>query len=267
MKWLVATLIEKRPETLTATTLVFEVHGPERSLRSDQSGPERSLRSDQGGPERSLRSDQFGWPGHKPGQHVDVRLTAEDGYSAQRSYSMATPSRGNIVVLTIQTVDDGEVSPYLTGVLEVGEQVELRGPIGGWFVWNSEDVAPVLLVAGGSGIVPLMAMLRARVDAERKTPFRLVYSVRTPAEVLFAPELTSLPGGIDVAFRYTRAAPDGYRGRVGRLLPQDLVDDGWPPDFAPRCFVCGPTGFVEAAADMLVTQGHLPPRIKTERFG
>lgn len=234
MKWLVATLKDKIVETPTATTLVFDVDG---------------------------------WPGHKPGQHVDVRLTAEDGYSAQRSYSMATPSDGDVVVLTIQTVDDGEVSPYLTGTLDVGAQVELRGPIGGWFVWNPDDTAPVLLVAGGSGIVPLMAMIRARVQASRRTPFRLVYSVRTPAEVLYGAELKALPGGVDVAIRYTRSAPDGYRGRIGRLTPADLVADGWPPDFAPSCFVCGPTGFVEAAADMLVEQGHLPPRIKTERFG
>ncbi|MGA9870393.1 MAG: ferredoxin reductase [Rhodococcus sp. (in: high G+C Gram-positive bacteria)] len=234
MKWHAATLTDRRIETATAMTLTFEVDG---------------------------------WPGHKPGQHIDVRLTAEDGYSAQRSYSMATPQNGNTVVLTVQTVDDGEVSPYLTSVLEVGEQIELRGPIGGWFVWNAAEPAPVLLIAGGSGIVPLMAMVRARVDAERKTPFRLIYSVRTPAEVMYASELRKLPGGIDVSYRYTRESPEGYRRRVGRLAPEDLVAGGWPPDFAPSCFVCGPTGFVEAAADMLVSAGHLPPRIKTERFG
>nr|WP_296774053.1 ferredoxin reductase [Rhodococcus sp. (in: high G+C Gram-positive bacteria)] len=234
MRWRVATLVEKRTETPTATTLVFDVDG---------------------------------WPGHKPGQHIDVRLTAEDGYSAQRSYSMATPQNGSRVVLTIQTVDDGEVSPYLTGVIEVGEQVELRGPIGGWFVWDSADPAPVLLVAGGSGIVPVMSMLRARVDGDRRTPFRLVYSVRTPDEVMYASELRRLPGGVDVAVHYTREAPDGYRGRVGRLNTRDLVEGGWPPDFAPSCFVCGPTGFVEAVANILVSEGHLPPRIKTERFG
>lgn len=234
MKWLAATLREKKPENPTATTLVFDVDG---------------------------------WPGHLPGQHVDVRLTAEDGYSAQRSYSMATPSDGDAVVLTVQTVDDGEVSPYLADVLEVGEQVELRGPIGGWFVWDSENPAPVLLVAGGSGIVPLMAMVRARVRGDRRTPFRLIYSVRTAAEVMYASELARLPGGVDVSFRYTREAPEGYRGRVGRLDRRDIVADGWPADFAPSCFVCGPTGFVEAVADILVDEGHLPPRIKTERFG
>ncbi|OZF05342.1 ferredoxin reductase [Rhodococcoides fascians] len=234
MKWLIATLVAKIRETSTAETLVFDI-------------PD--------------------WPGHLPGQHVDVRLTAEDGYSAQRSYSIATPTDGTTVALTVQNVDDGEVSPYLTGVLEVGEQVEMRGPIGGWFVWNESDPAPVLLLAGGSGVVPLMSMLRARRTAVRKTPFRLVYSVRTPAEVMYASELRSMPGGIDVAYRFTREAPDGYRGRVGRLTSDDLVADGWPAEFAPSCFVCGPTGFVEAAADLLVQGGHLPPRIKTERFG
>ncbi|KZF02997.1 MAG: ferredoxin reductase [Rhodococcus sp. (in: high G+C Gram-positive bacteria)] len=234
LKWRVATLTDKRAETSTASTLTFEVDG---------------------------------WPGHKPGQHVDVRLTAEDGYSAQRSYSMATPADGNTVVLTIQTVDDGEASPYLTEILEVGEQIELRGPIGGWFVWDAANPAPVLLLAGGSGIVPLMAMVRARVRSERRTPFRLIYSVRSAEELMYASELRTLPGGIDVSYRFTRRAPGNYRGRVGRLIPQDLVADGWPADFAPACFVCGPTGFVEAAADMLVADGHLPPRIKTERFG
>ncbi len=234
MRWLVATLTDKRVETASATTLVFDVAG---------------------------------WPGHKPGQHVDVRLTAEDGYSAQRSYSMATPVDGTTVVLTVQNVDDGEVSPYLTGVLEVGEQVELRGPIGGWFVWEPADPRPVLLIAGGSGIVPLMSMIRARVHAERATPFRLIYSVRSDAETLYARELTTLPGGIDVSMRYTRHAPTDYRGRVGRLTEKDVIEAGWPADFAPSCFVCGPTGFVENAADILVATGHLPPRIKTERFG
>ena len=234
MKWLVATLIDKRIETASASTLVFEVDG---------------------------------WPGHKPGQHVDVRLTAEDGYSAQRSYSMATPAHGNTVVLTIQTVDDGEVSPYLTGVLEIGEQIELRGPVGGWFVWDSSDRAPVLMIAGGSGIVPLMAMIRTRVQAERKTPFRLVYSVRSEAELMYAAELRALSGGIEVSVRYTRQAPEGYRGRLGRLTDTDIAEAGWPPDFAPKCFVCGPTRFVETVADILVSAGHLPPRIKTERFG
>lgn len=234
MNWLVATLVASYAETSTAKTLVFDVEG---------------------------------WPGHKPGQHVDVRLTAEDGYSAQRSYSIATPVSGNAVALTIQTVDDGEVSPYLTGVLEVGEQVELRGPIGGWFVWETTNPAPVLLVAGGSGIVPLMSMIRARVESGRRTPFRLVYSVRSPDELLYGDELRDLPEGIDVALRYTRKAPQQYKERVGRLAPTDLVSESWSADRAPACFVCGPTGFVEAEADMLVADGHLPFRIKTERFG
>ncbi|WP_072806965.1 ferredoxin reductase [Rhodococcoides yunnanense] len=234
MKWLVATLTNKHRETATASTLVFDVPG---------------------------------WPGHLPGQHLDVRLTAEDGYSAQRSYSMAHPSDGATVVLTVQTVDDGEVSPYLTDTLQVGEQIELRGPIGGWFVWDRADPAPVLLVAGGSGVVPLMAMVRARVSEERQTPFRLIYSVRSPAESMFASELRALPGGIDVSYRYTRRNPEGLSTRPGRLSAADIAAHGWPADFAPRCFVCGPTGFVEAVADALVSMGHLPHRIKTERFG
>ncbi|MBY6414595.1 ferredoxin reductase [Rhodococcus sp. BP-252] len=231
MNWLVATLTDRTTETPTSTTLTFDVDG---------------------------------WPGHRPGQHVDVRLTAEDGYSAQRSYSMATPADGSTVVLTVQTVDDGEVSPYLADVLEVGAQVELKGPIGGWFVWDEADDAPVLLIAGGSGIVPLMAMIRARRRSGSTAPFRLIYSVRSPAEVMYASELASMQAGVEVAIRYTREDPNGH---PGRLTPDAIASGGWSPDIAPRCFVCGPTGFVEMVADVLVTQGHMPFRVKTERFG
>lgn len=234
MKWLVATLVEKIFETNTACTLIYDVDG---------------------------------WPGHQPGQHVDIRLTAEDGYSAQRSYSLAQPSDGDRIALTVQTVADGEVSPYLTSTLEVGEQIEMRGPIGGWFVWNEARPSPVLLVAGGSGIVPLMAMTRARSRSARKAPFRLIYSVRSPADLIYARELRSLPEGVDVDYRFTREAPPQHDGRVGRLTAQDLASERWQPDSAPDCFVCGPTGFVESVADMLVALGHAPYRIRTERFG
>jgi ferredoxin-NADP reductase len=198
------------------------------------------------------------WPGHLAGQHVDVRLTAPDGYSTQRSYSLASATE---VSLTVQLIPDGEVSPYLGEVLKVGDQVELRGPVGGWFVWRPTDTAPVLLVAGGSGIVPLMAMIRARRAAGSRVPFRLIYSCRTPLDVYYADELRRLEGGLDVHYVFTRASG----GR--RLGVADVNTHGWPPDFSPDCFVCGPTGFVETVADILVALGHQPRRVKTERFG
>ncbi|MEO3828207.1 ferredoxin reductase [Actinomadura sp. B10D3] len=227
LTWRVARLAESRAETATARTLVFDV-------------PD--------------------WPGHLAGQHVDVRLTAEDGYTAQRSYSLSAPDR---VELTVQRIADGEVSPYLADVLELGDAVELRGPVGGWFVWRPGAGRPVLLVAGGSGIAPLMAMIRARRRAEDGTPFRLLYSTRTPGDVYYADELRDPDPFLDVTHVYTREAPDGWPRPPGRLAPSDL--DGGPDD--ADCFICGPTAFVEAAADLLVARGHDPRRIKTERFG
>jgi ferredoxin-NADP reductase len=239
---------------------------------------------------RTLVLDVPDWPGHLPGQHVDVRLTAPDGYSAQRSYSIASAwseesgpeeSRpedgrpedgrptGSRIELTIQRVEDGEVSSYLTDVLEVGQQIELRGPVGGWFVWRAEP-PPVLLVAGGSGVVPLMAMVRARGALRSKKPFRLIYSVRTPEDALYAKELARRvrdDPGLDVHYSYTREVPDGWPEKPGRINVPTLNTYGWPPDFAPDCFVCGPTGFVETAADILVALGHDPAKIRTERFG
>jgi ferredoxin-NADP reductase len=210
------------------------------------------------------------WPGHLPGQHVDVRLTAPDGYSAQRSYSIASAwNDTGLVELTVQRVEDGEVSSYLTDGLAVGQQLELRGPVGGWFVWRNVP-APVLLVAGGSGIVPLMAMIRARGDVRGRQPFRLVYSSRTPQDVLYADELARRvrdDAGLDVHLVYTRKTPDGWPDPPGRLTVATLNTHGWPPDFAPDVFVCGPTSFVEAAADILVALGHDPKKIRTERFG
>jgi ferredoxin-NADP reductase len=167
-------------------------------------------------------------------------------------------------------VDDGEVSPYLADVLATGDPVEIRGPVGGWFVWNPDDPRPVLLVAGGSGIAPLMAMIRARRAAGVRVPFRLIYSVRAPDERYYAAELRRLErtgDGLDVAYVYTRAAPEGWARRIGRIGPDDVAAHGWPPDFEPFCFVCGPTGFVETVTSILTSLGHNPNLIKTERFG
>jgi len=209
------------------------------------------------------------WAGHLPGQHVDVRLTAEDGYQTARSYSLAAPPDGDRLEITVQRADGGEVSPFLADDLEVGDRVELRGPLGGWFVWRPEDPGPVLLVAGGSGVVPLMAMIRARAGVSR-APFRLIYSVRTPEDRLYAAELrrrAAEDGGLDVSYVYTREAPADSPRPPGRIRADDLVTHGWPPDFEPTCFVCGPTPLVEAVAGLLVAAGHDPGRIRTERFG
>ncbi len=209
------------------------------------------------------------WAGHLPGQHVDVRLTAEDGYQTARSYSLAAPPDGDRLEITVQRADGGEVSPFLADDLEVGDRVELRGPLGGWFVWRPEDPGPVLLVAGGSGVVPLMAMIRARAGVSR-APFRLIYSVRTPEDRLYAAELrrrAAEDGGLDVSYVYTREAPADSPRPPGRIRADDLVTHGWPPDFEPTCFVCGPTPLVEAVAGLLVGWGHDPGRIRTERFG
>jgi ferredoxin-NADP reductase len=249
LTWQVGTLVAARRESLTARTLVLDVPG---------------------------------WPGHLPGQHVDLRLTAPDGYSTQRSYSIASawdvqPATGNArVELTVEEVEDGEVSPYLVEVMRIGDPIELRGPVGGWFVWRPDapDGAPdatgaTLLAAGGSGVVPLMAMLRARRLAGSRAPFRLVYSARSPTSALYAEELAELASdgsGLEVEHVYTRSAPPGWAGPVGRVRPEQLVQpiNGRTPDAA---FVCGATGFVESVADVLTTHGVDPRRVKTERFG
>jgi ferredoxin-NADP reductase len=215
----------------------------------------------------TLTLDVPGWPGHLAGQHVDVRLTAEDGYSTQRSYSIASAQDGTRVELTIQRIADGEVSPYLVDELVVGDRLELRGPVGGWFVWRPEQPEPVLLVAGGSGLVPLMCMIRARQAVGSRVPFRLIYSLRSPEEQLYGPELRQGAPGLDVTRIYTRQAPQGAARPAGRITPEDLASHGWPPDFEPLVYVCGATGFVEKAAAYLVLLGHAPERVRTERFG
>jgi ferredoxin-NADP reductase len=172
--------------------------------------------------------------------------------------------------LTVQAIADGELSPYLVSTAERGDQFEVRGPVGGYFTWDANDPSPVLLVGGGSGLVPLMAMIRARSMIGSRVPFRLIYSLRDPASGLYAEELVRRARddhGLDVALVYTRSAPEGWQRPIGRLDARTLTEDGWPPDFAPACYACGPTGFVEATANLLVAAGHAPERIRTERFG
>jgi ferredoxin-NADP reductase len=229
----------------------------------------RSLR-DETATARTIMLDVPDWRGHAPGQHVDVRLTTEDGYSAERSYSIASAAGGTGLELTVQRLADGEVSPYLAETLQVGYPLELRGPIGGWFVWDPEATAPALLVAGGSGIVPLMAMIRTRAAVGSTAPFRLVYSVRTPGDVIYADELrerAQAGDGLEVTFVYTREVPPGWSTPPGRISPAALTAAGWQPRQRPDVFVCGPTGYVEAVAGLLTGAGHIAERIKTERFG
>jgi ferredoxin-NADP reductase len=219
---------------------------------------------------RTIVLDLPGWPGHLAGQHVDIRLTADNGYSAQRSYSIASAPGNDRLEVTVQRVPDGEVSGYLVDIAQPGDVVEVRGPVGGYFTWEPVDLDAVLLVAGGSGIVPLMSMIRARSDAHSRVPFRLIYSTRGPAEAIYADELRRRvrdDRGLDVAYAYTRSVPEGWSRPPGRLDAALLTAAGWPADLRPAAFVCGPTGFVEAVADLLVAQGNEPARIKTERFG
>lgn len=237
LPWLPAYLVERRPETAAAATLVFGVPG---------------------------------WPGHLPGQHVDVRLTAADGYSTQRSYSLAAPDHGASVELTVQRVADGEVSPFLVDDLAIGDPVEMRGPVGGWFVWSPTLPTRTLLVAGGSGVVPLMAMVRARHEAGAAAPMRLVYSVRTPDDVLYAAELERrgrLDEGLEIHVVHTRRAPPGDARPAGRLTREELGSLAWPATEEVLTYVCGPTGFVDHVAGDLVALGYDDHRIRTERFG
>ncbi len=237
LPWLVATVVAVRAETPTTRTIVLDAEG---------------------------------WTGHLAGQHVDLRLTAPDGYSTQRSYSIASPTDRSRLELTVQRVPEGEVSPYLVDELSVGDQLELRGPIGGWFVWRPEETAPMLLIAGGSGVVPLMAMVRDRARVQSSAPFMFVYSVRSPTEVYYADELARLAhqdSGLDVNVLYTRSGVENGPRAPGRITADDLKASGWAPEDVDRTYVCGPTGFVEAVVMLLLAQGHDSANIRTERFG
>ena len=219
---------------------------------------------------KTLVLDAPDWPGHLAGQHVDIRLTAEDGYQAQRSYSIASAPDEGRLALTVERLADGEVSPYLTDVLVVGDKLELRGPIGGYFVWEASEGGPVLLLGGGSGVVPLMAMIRHRRAAGSDAPMRLLYSAKHADDLIYREELEELAGrgnGFETFFTLTREQPDGWQG-FGRRVDRELLDEvGWPAADDPLAYVCGPTAFVEAVASALVDSGLPPHRIKTERFG
>jgi ferredoxin-NADP reductase len=235
LTWQVGTVIALRQETPTARTLVLDL-------------PD--------------------WPGHLPGQHLDVRLTAPDGYRASRSYSIASHWTGGPVELTVEKLPDGEVSPYLVDVLQIGDPVEVRGPVGGWFVWTPQQPEPIQLIGGGSGVVPLMAILRAHQAAASHSPMRLLYSVRRPAAVYYADELEkwTTAENVSVTFAYSREAPPGAP-RVGRVDADLLATATLGPHTGATTYVCGPTPFVETVADLLVAAGHDPARVRTERFG
>jgi ferredoxin-NADP reductase len=237
LSWRLAKVAEIRPETERVVTLALEV-------------PD--------------------WDGHLPGQHVDVRLTAEDGYRAERAYSIASAPDGGRIELAVERLDDGEVSPYLAGELRPGDQLELRGPVGGYFVWEPGRGGPLLLVAGGSGVAPLMAMLRQRATTGSQVPARLLYSSRSLEDVIFREELERLAAagdGLTVTHALTRAQPPGWAGYGRRIDAVMLEEVGWRPGERPLVYVCGPTRLVEAAAGQLVALGHDPTRVRTERFG
>jgi ferredoxin-NADP reductase len=229
----------------------------------------RAVRAESAGA-RTIVLDVPDWPGHVAGQHVDVRLTAEDGYQAERSYSIASAPEDDDLELTVERIDDGEVSPYLADELREGDQFEIRGPVGGHFTWRVEDGGPLLLVAGGSGLVPLMAMLRHRAARGSAVDTRLLVSARRWDDVLYRDELDSLAGGregVKASFALTREQPAAWEGFDRRVDAAMLAEVGPGPDAAPRVFVCGPTAFVERAADLLVELGHAPRAIRAERFG
>ena len=217
---------------------------------------------------KTIAFDVPGWPGHRPGQHVDVRLTAEDGYQAQRSYSIASAPDGTRIELTVERLDDGEVSLYLDDELRPGDQIELRGPVGGFFVWEPSQGGPLLLVGGGSGVVPLMAMIRARAAAGSTVDTRLLFSSRGWEDVIYRDELERLGGGgLRVVHTLTRSQPEGWDGYSRRVDREMLADVGPEPSQKPHIYVCGPTPFVEAVGEALVGLGHDPLTVKTERFG
>jgi ferredoxin-NADP reductase len=209
------------------------------------------------------------WPGHLAGQHAEIRLTAEDGYQAARDYSIASAPEDRELVFTIERLDDGEVSPYLVDIVQPGDRFEVRGPIGYHFIWEVSSGGPLLLVAGGSGVVPFRSMLRHRAAAGSDVPVRLLYSLRSPADLIYAAELEDLATrtGVDITYVYTRAAPPGWDGYARRIDAEILAAVAWPAADEPLAYVCGPTGFVEVAAGFLVGLGHDPARIRTERYG
>jgi ferredoxin-NADP reductase len=240
LDWQVASVVDVREETPRAKTLVLHVPS---------------------------------WPGHRAGQHVDIRLVAEDGYRAERSYSIASAPESETVELTIERLGEGEVSPYLCDILHAGDGLEVRGPIGGYFVWSAKQAGPLLLIAGGSGIVPLMAMLRHRAHADPaardEAPARLLYSARTWDDVIYKDELRDLAekSGATITYTLTREAPGDWSGLTRRVDRAMLEEIGWPVSDMPNVFVCGPTPFVESVANQLVELGHEPARVRTERFG
>jgi ferredoxin-NADP reductase len=210
------------------------------------------------------------WPGHKPGQHVDVRLTDEEGLQAQRSYSIATPPEEKMISLAVERLEDGEVSPYLAREVRVGDRFELRGPIGGYFVWTVECGGPLVLIGGGSGVVPLVSMLRHRAIQKATMPAKLIYSARRYEELIFREEIDRLAASdphLEVAYTLTREQPAGWQGGTKRLDKESLKELVPAPNVNPQIFVCGPTGLVEATARLLVEIGHDRGRIRTERFG
>jgi ferredoxin-NADP reductase len=206
------------------------------------------------------------WPGHRAGQHVDVRLTADDGYRAEREYSIAS-APGEPVAITVERLDDGEVSPYLVDELQPGDGLEMRGPIGGYFVWDADDRSPLFLAAGGSGIVPLRAMVRHRRRTGSDVGVRLLYSSRSLADVIYRQELEEHVDGVDVVHTLTRETPPGWTGYARRVDQAMLREVAWPAEAGPLAFVCGPTSFVETVASTLVALGYPSERVKTERFG
>src|SRR5829696_6779814 len=235
--WRIGEVVETRPEAPHAKSIILEVPG---------------------------------WEGHKAGQHVDVRLTAEDGYQAQRSYSIASAPEDGRLALVVERLEDGEVSPYLTDELRTGDRLELRGPIGGWFTWEAREGGPLLLVAGGSGIAPLMAMIRHRAASRSDAPTSLLYSSRSREDVIYAEELDHLAaedGTLEVFHTLTRSQPPGWTG-YSRRIDREMLEELAPsPEERPLVFVCGPTPLVESVATVLVELGHNPTRVKTERFG
>lgn len=238
LKWYTARVLDLHDETATARTLTLAV-------------PD--------------------WPGHVAGQHVDVRLTAPDGYMAVRSYSIASaPSSDGRIEITVERLPTGEVSPYLTQELMVGDELELRGPIGGWFVWRSDQTEPIQLIAGGSGIVPLMSMIRSRALANSTAPFRLLYSVKEPGAIYYRTELEALSTTASVVianYAFTRAIPKDWPRPPGRVDRDLIASATWPASIGATFYVCGSTGFVESAAELLSTAGNRRDKIRTERFG